>query len=121
MRSRPMQLPATAEARSTHWSSADGPSALRLASAHPPIEFQGLRLRPGHTLPTATRSHSHVCPALAFERSNAESFARRSTAKCVVAAHLSDIVVRSPHLQGQPSTFRPPTEIGEMLGANWRY
>ena len=39
----------------THWSSADRPSALRLASPHLPIEFRGLRLRPGHRLPTATR------------------------------------------------------------------
>ena len=121
VRTMPLQLPATEEARSTHWSSADGPSVPRLASPHPPIEFRGLRLRPGHTLPTATRSHSHVCPALPFERSSAESSARRSTAKCVGAAHLSDIVVRSPHLRGQPSTFRRPAEIGETLGENCRY
>ena len=94
----PVQLPATEEARSTHWSSADRPSALRLASPHLPIEFQGLRLRPDHTLPTATRSHSHACPALPFERSHAESSARRSTANSVGAVHLSDIAVRSPPL-----------------------
>jgi hypothetical protein len=60
-------------------------------------------------------------PALAFERSNAESFDCRSTAKCVVAAHLSDIVVRSPHWQGQPSTFWSIHRIGEAPGANCRY
>ena len=74
---------------------------------------QGLRLRPDHTSPTATRSHSHVCPALPFERSNAESSARRSTANSVGAAHLSDIAVQSPHWRDQPSIFLLCAEIGE--------
>ena len=117
----PVQLPATEEARSTPWSSADRPSALRLASPHLPIEFQGLRLRRGHTLPTATQSHNHVCPALPSERSHAESSARRSTANSVGAAHLSDIAVRSLHPRDQPSAFQSCAEIGETLGANCRY
>ena len=55
MQSVPLQLRATEEARSTHWSLADRPSVCRLANPHPPIAVQELRLRPDRTSPTATR------------------------------------------------------------------